>query len=151
MSELRATIDEIVKFGLQPNLALPDKEKLLERGLVKIYGLYFDIHYRFDDTDYPEFNQSEWLNIRENIGTNFPRFGLYKTILDYEDIDNLEEYGIGDAVDDLADIINDLLEIKWRMENNSLDNGLWFFEFIFKAHTQQHILDLLNYMKQVNG
>jgi hypothetical protein len=78
-------------------------------------------------------------------------FGFYKTVLDYNDIDNLKECGIGDAIDDLTDIINDLLEIKWRIENNSLADGFWYFELIFKEHTQQHILDLLNYMKQKNG
>ena len=82
---------------------------------------------------------------------NFPEFGYYKTVLGYDDIDNLEECGTGDAIDDLTDIINDLQEIKWRIENNSLADGLRFFELIFKGHTQQHILDLLNYMKQKNG
>ena len=50
----------------------------------------------------------------------------------------------------LTDIITDLFEIKWRLENNSLADGLWYFELIFKGHTQLHILDLLNYMKQKN-
>ena len=74
-----------------------------------------------------------------------------KKTLDIEDIDNLKDDAIGDAIDDLTDIIIDLSEIKWRIENNSLADGLWFFELIFYAHTQQHILDLLNYMKQKNG
>jgi hypothetical protein len=34
---------------------------------------------------------------------------------------------------------------------NSLADGLWYFELSFYSHTQQHILDLLNYMKQKNG
>jgi len=77
-------------------------------------------------------------------------YGYYKKILDINDIYNLQDNAIGDAIDDLTDIISDLLEIKWRIENNSLENGLWFFQFIFPTHTQQHILDLLNYMKQKN-
>lgn len=151
MTELIATIDDIAKFGLQPNLSLPDRDKALERSLIKIYSLYCDINYQFDNTDYPDFNKSLLPNIRQNVATNFPEFGFYKTVLDYDDIDNLNECGIGDAIDDLTDIINDLLEIKWRIENNSLADGLWFFELIFRGHTQQHILDLLNYMKQKNG
>jgi hypothetical protein len=75
---------------------------------------------------------------------------LYKTILDIEEIDNLKDVSIGDAVDDLSDIIIDLLEIKWRIENNSLADGLWFFEFIFNNHTKLHILELLNYLKRKN-
>lgn len=50
----------------------------------------------------------------------------------------LKDNAIGDAIDDLSDIIIDLLEIKGRIENNSLADGIWFFE-------------LLNFMKQKNG
>ena len=151
MTELIPTINEIVKYGLQPNLTVTDKEKLLERHLVKIYDLYFDIEYKFDETDYPDFDKTQFPDIIQNVTSNFKDFGFYKTILDINDIDNLKDNSIGDAIDDLSDIIADLLEIKWRIENNSLADGLWFFELIFYSHTQQHILDLLNFMKQKNG
>jgi len=151
MTDLIPTIDEIVKYGLQPNLTVTDKEKLLERNLVKIYDLYFDIEYKFDETDFPDFDKSQLPDIRQNVESNFQNYGFYKTILDINDIDNLMDNAIGDAIDDLSDIIIDLLEIKWRIENNSLADGLWFFELIFNSHTQQHMLDLLNYMKQKNG
>lgn len=151
MTELIPTINEIVKYGLQPNLNVIDKEKLLEKDLVKIYNLYFDIEYKFDETEYPSFDRGKLPNIRQNIENNFKDFGFYKTILDINDIDNLKDNAVGDAIDDLNDITLDLLEIKWRIENNSLADGLWYFQFIFHAHTQQHILDLLNYLKQRNG
>ena len=151
MKELIQTINEIVKYGLQPNLTVTDKEKLLEQNLVKIYKLYFDIKFKFDETDYPDFDKSKFPDIIQNVASNFKDYGLYKTILDINDIDNLKDNAIGDSIDDLSDIIADLLEIKWRIENNSLADGLWFFQLIFYSHTQQHILDLLNYMKQKNG
>jgi hypothetical protein len=151
MTELIPTINEIVKYGLQTNLRVTDKEKLLERHLVKIYNLYFDIEYKFDETDFPDFDKSQLPDIRQNVTSNFNDFGFYKTILDINDIDNLKDNAIGDAIDDLSDIIADLLEIKWRIENNSLADGLWYFQLIFYGHTQQHILDLLNFMKQKNG
>ena len=151
MTELIPTINEIVKYGLHPNLTVSDKEKLLERHLVKIYDLYFDIDYKFDETDFPDFDKSQLPDIRQNVATNFKDFGFYKTILDINDIDNKKDNAIGDALDDLSDIITDLLEIKWRIENNSLADGLWFYQLTFYGHTQQHILDLLNFMKQKNG
>jgi hypothetical protein len=151
MKELIPTINEIVKFGLQPSLTVTDKEKLLERHLVKIYDLYFDIEYKFDETNFPDFDKSQLPDIRQNVSSNFKDYGFYKIILDINDIDNLTDNAIGDAIDDLSDIIADLLEIKWRIENNSLADGLWFFELIFYSHTQQHILALLNFMKQKNG
>jgi hypothetical protein len=151
MTELIPTINEIVKYGLEPNLTTTDKEKVLEKNLVRIYSLYFDIEYKYDETDFPEFDKNQYSDIRHNITSNFKDFGFYKTVLDVKDIDNLKDNSIGDAHDDLTDIMLDLLEIKWRIENNSLADGLWFFELTFNSHTQQHILDLLNYMKQKNG
>ena len=151
MKELIPTINEIVKYGLEPNLNVVDKEKLLEKNLVKIYSLYFDIEYKFDETEFSEFKETEYSDIRKNVTSNFPELALYKTILDINDIDNLKDNAIGDPFDDLTDIILDLLQIKWRIENNSLADGLWYFELIFYAHTQQHIVDLLNYLKQKNG
>ena len=43
MTELIPTINKFFKYGLQPNLTIINKEKLLERNLVKIYDLYFEI------------------------------------------------------------------------------------------------------------
>jgi hypothetical protein len=151
MTELIPTINEIVKYGLESNLTTTDKEKELEKNLVKIYSLYFDIEFKFDETDYPDLHKTEYADIRQNVTSNFKDFGFYKAVSDIEDIENLNDNTIGDALDDLTDIIRDLLEIKWRIENNSLADGLWFFELTFYSHTQQHILDLLKYMKQRNG
>jgi hypothetical protein len=147
MTELIPTINEIVKYGLQPNLTITFREKLLERNFVKIFDLYFDIEYRFDEADFPDFDKSQLPDIRKNVESNFKDYGLYKTVLDINNLENLRDNAIGDAIDDLTDIIIDLLEIKWRIENNSLNDGLWFFELTFRTHTQQHILDLLNFIK----
>ena len=147
MTELIPTINEIFKYGLQSNLMETDKEELLERNFMRIYNLYFDIEFEFDETDFPDYEKGKYPNIRKNVESNFKDFGLYKTVIDINNIDNLKENSISDAVDDLTDIIIDLLEIKWRIETNSLEDGLWYFELIFYSHTQQHILNLLNFIK----
>lgn len=149
MEELISTINEIVKYGLNPNLNDVNKEELLEKHLVKVYDMYFEISNENDDTDYPDFDKSLFLDIRKNIESNFKSFGFYKVIIDKNDFSNMTEYSLGDAIDDLVDITLDLLEVKWRVENNSLNNGLWYFKFIFRVHTKQHILDLLNFMQQI--
>ncbi|RSK31735.1 DUF5063 domain-containing protein [Hymenobacter metallilatus] len=149
MTELIAAINEVIKYGLQPNLKTEGRNRELEKNLVRIYSYYFDIAFEFDDKDYPQFNK-KIDTIRQNVTSNFPEFCFYKKVSDINDIDNSQEDHIGDAIDDLTDIIIDMWEIKWRIENNSLADGLRFFELIFYSHTQQHIIDLLNYMKQ-NG
>jgi hypothetical protein len=146
MKALIPTINEIVRYGLEPNLIESDKEKKLERNLIKIYDLFFDIDFEFDEKDYAEFDRSFHGEVRQNVQLNFSDFGYYKTIIDINDTSSLNDVAIGDAIDDLSDIILDLMEVKWRYENNSEADGLWFFQLIFNRHTKQHMLDLLQYL-----
>ncbi|GAB3503343.1 hypothetical protein [Emticicia fontis] len=151
MPELIHSINEIAKFGLHPNLNVADKELFLEKHLVTIYKLYFGVEYEFDHHNYPEFDKSTLPDIRKNVESNFQGFGYYKTVIDINNTTDYTNIGLGDAIDDLTDIIIDLLEVTWRIENNSLNDGLYYFKTVFHFHTQQHILDLLNFMKQREG
>ncbi|TVL97382.1 MAG: DUF5063 domain-containing protein [Candidatus Brocadia sp. WS118] len=150
MRDLIPTISNVIKLGLEPNLRIEDKELILEKDLVRIYSLYFQIVYKPDDVDYPSFKTPSLPDIRQNVCSNFPDYDQYKTHLDINNLDDLQDTAIGDAIDDLTDIIRDLIEVKWRIENNGINDGLWFFEHSFRTHTQQHLIDLLNYMKQKN-
>ena len=149
LSELIPTINAIARYGQQPTLPESANVKDLERYLVKIYSLYFEISYEFDGIQYPDFDRESLPDLRENICRNFPDFGLYKTSIDPTNFDNLDDFGVGDAIDDLADIIKDLLEIKWRIENNSIADGLWYFENLFNGHTKEHVVDLLKYIGEL--
>ena len=147
MKAFLETISEITKYGLEKNLTEVEKEKNLERNLVRLYNFYFEIKFEFDGEDYDEFERPQPKSVTENIKSNFAEFGFYKIVLDINDIDNLNGNALGDAVDDLLDITIDLMEVKWRMENNGVEDGLWYFNFSFENNIQQHILDLLNYLK----
>jgi hypothetical protein len=151
MKALITTINEIVKYGLIPNLNIENKEKDLEKRLIKIYSFSFDIKFQFDEKDFEDYDKSLFLDIRQNVTSNFKDFGFYNALTNFADVAKPTEIMVGDAIDDLTDIISDLLEIKWRAENNSMSDALWFFELIFYAHTQQHIINLINYMTQKNG
>ena len=148
MEGLIELIDEITKFGLYPLVELSDKERNLEWNLIKLYKLYFDIKLEQEHFGYANFDKSTLPNIRQNIELNFPSFGFYHSPLNMVRVEEEPDCGIGDAVDDLLDIVIDLLEIKWRIENNSLADGLWFFDFTFTNHLKEHILGLLSFMKQ---
>ncbi len=147
MTHVIAIIDEIARFGLEPNVAIDNKELHLERNLVQLYCSYFEVAYVADESDYPDIDLS-LPSLRENIESNFPGFGFYDVVLDINKIGLPKNIGTADAVDDLYDIIKDMLEVKWRLQNNSAANGLWFFRFIMNAHTKAHILGLLTFLHQ---
>ncbi|MFK7935161.1 MAG: DUF5063 domain-containing protein [Saprospiraceae bacterium] len=151
MTELIEVIDDITKYGLQPLVEIENREKDLEENLVKIYVKHFQVQYDFDHNEYARFDTEHLPNVIKNVSKNFPTFGYYHTVLNCHELNKSMNIAAGDAVDDLSDIIFDLLEVKWRKENNSEQDALWFFEFIFQTHTQQHIINLLNFMKSKNS
>ena len=53
----------------------------------------------------------------------------------------------GSGLDD-PDIIKDLLVVKWRMDNTSQMDALWHFEFSMRTHSEQHLIDLLKFIKE---
>lgn len=55
----------------------------------------------------------------------------------------------GDAIDDLTDIINDMSKVKWYFAHTNSDEALWYFNFFMFGHSEQHLVDLLKYLKDL--
>ncbi|MEM6803128.1 MAG: DUF5063 domain-containing protein [Bacteroidota bacterium] len=147
MKTLIEIVDEIIRYGLGIGRGEVDKERALEESLIQLYAIYFRIEFEFDEKEYPDFDKKFFPHVIDHVKENFPNFGMYYTVLNLSDVGEEAEIGIGDAIDDLSDIIYDLLELKWKYEHNSEADAAWFFSMIFPSHTQQHLLDLLNFMK----
>lgn len=149
IKELISVIDEVTKYGLDPNVVEEHKEQKLAKSLVHIYKLYHDIDGDvYDNNDYPDFDTDKLPDIKKNIESNFKKFGFYVDVSDINDFVSEHNFTAGDAVDDLLDITIELLEVKWRIENHSEADGLWFFKFMMPVHTERHILGLLNFIKK---
>ena len=148
MSKLRKLIDEITEFGINPKVELTDKIDVLKKLLVGIYSEFLNVEFEFDEMDYgeePDFNYNE---IKENVKSNFLEFDWYSMVLNLNKMEPNVEIGIGDALDDLTDIIKDMLVVKWKMDNTSEMDALWEFEFSMNTHSEQHLIDLLKYLKE---
>ncbi len=148
MSELRKLIDKITEFGINPKVELTDKTDVLKKLLVGIYSEFLNMEFEFDETDYEEEPDFDYNEIKENVKSNFPSFGWYSMVLDLNKMQPDVEIGIGDALDDLTDIIKDLLVVKWKMNNTSKMDALWEFEFSMRTHSEKHLIDLLKFIKE---
>ena len=148
MSELRKLIDQITEFGINPKVKLNDKSDFLKKLLVGIYFEYLNTEDEFDETDYDNEPNFDDIEIRKNVKSNFPDFGWYSMVLDLNKIEPNVEIGSGDALDDLTDIIKDLLVVKWKMDNTSEKDALWEFKFSMRTHSEQHLIDLLRFIKE---
>lgn len=151
MEELILIINNISRYGLSSNITIENKEEDLEKNLVQLYVKYFEINGVTDTAIYSKYQKPNYASFRENIASNFPAWGWYHMVIDGHQILKDAAIVTGDAVDDLTDIILELLEVKWRYTHNSLEDAAWFFKFIFKAHIQQHLLDLLSFLKSKNS
>jgi len=98
--------------------------------------------FEYDDNDYPEPPNKNYAALRELVSKRFPELGFYQTV-DPEISDEKESKVLtGDAVDDLVDIIGDVQDIRWYLENTTINNAKWHFEFSYRSHWGLHLREL---------
>lgn len=146
MESFLQLIRQITKYGSEP---VVDSNKLvsLKKSLGDLYALYLNLNSNFDEQLYEEVQRLDYAEVYAYVKVNFPEFGWYRSstisLKTDQDPELLEE----DAVDDLTDLIIDLSEVAWRLENTSLNDGLWYFNTLMKIHSEAHLLNLLSYLK----
>ncbi|UBZ06372.1 DUF5063 domain-containing protein [Salegentibacter mishustinae] len=151
MSNLKSLIDRIVEFGTDEKLVSANKELEIQKLLVAIYSEYLQLETEFDNTDYEEPIRLDYDGIRSVVTSHFPDFSWYHSVWESHEINRKADITSEDSIDDLTDIIKDLIEVQWRLENNSEKDGLYQFAFLMKNHSEQHLVNLLKYLKDRNG
>ena len=143
------TIQELVKefvvLVLERENELKDLSALII-ALDKLACSLNDVSYEFDETDYPEVPENDYQVIRKIVEKRFPTLGYYNTSRDVSEHLETSEIIIGDAVDDISDIVGDLLDVLWCFENTSKNDALWHFENSFRSHWGRHLRELQLYL-----
>ena len=99
-----------------------------------------------DDRTWPEPEVHTYNDIRAIVGARFPDLGYYNIALEIGDHIGASELGLGDAIDDLVDITEELLAVVWRLEHTSPEDALWHFQFGFESHWGDHLRGLQLYL-----
>lgn len=103
----------------------------------------------YHDTPLGEPNESEEAPPSEidtthaEVAARFPDLGLYGTVFG---IDVPGEAVVGDAIDDIMDITNDLKEVLWRFDRFGDDDAHWHFRMLFEIHWGEHLRGLAYYL-----
>ncbi|CAM1353734.1 DUF5063 domain-containing protein [Tenacibaculum halocynthiae] len=147
MSILKKLIDRIIEFGTNEKIESENKTLEIQRLLVGIYAEYLKVETEFDDADYEKPINLDYDGMRSIVTKHFPDFGWYHSAMESHKINEDAYLVTEDPIDDLTDIIKDLIEVQWRFENNSEKDGLYQFEFLMKDHSEQHLVNLLKYLK----
>ncbi|MCK0108004.1 DUF5063 domain-containing protein [Flavobacteriaceae bacterium S0825] len=152
MNRLNEIIDRITEFGTNPNVTSENKELEITKLLVDLYSEYLGLSdIELDDKDYDDEPSFPYKKIRANVVANFPSFGWYHEVWESHKIIPDADLVTGDAIDDLTDIIIDMLAVKWRIVNTSINDALWHFSFSMKIHSEQHLVNFLKYLKDKKG
>lgn len=79
------------------------------------------------------------------IGNRVP-FSYYASVLNPLDIDSIEGVGIGDLIDDLGDIFEDLkrgIILFDKDDVGAKENAVWKFKFDYDNHSGEHCIEAL--------
>lgn len=112
-------------------------------ALDELVSAYHNTPDSFDELDDKEAPATDYDRLSALLSKRFPDFGFY-AVADPLDM-RLEALGVGDAIDDLADIVLDMQETLWRYENVSEADGNWYFRFSY-YHWGVHIRSLSLYL-----
>lgn len=77
---------------------------------------------------------------RERIAALFPELGYYASAPAGETLD--AEVTVGDAIDDLADIYSEVLDVAWCFASTSAEDAVRLFRFGFAHHWGRHLADV---------
>ena len=83
----------------------------------------------------------------DQLGARFPDYGYYASVDPRLVLE--EKPSVGDAIDDLADIVLDLREVSWRYDTFGADDAHWHFRFLFQIHWGAHVRDLSRYLEKI--
>ena len=86
--------------------------------------------------------KADYTQIYQALGQRFPDLGLYGST-DPLALDG--DLTIGDAIDDLADIVVDLREVVWRFDVLGAQDAYWYLN-LMHFHWGAHLRELARYL-----
>lgn len=123
-----------------------------ERLVIALDRLALAYHFSawdFDAADYPDAPKSDFHDFRDVTVSLFPDLGYYNIATDNSVNIGQTTLGVGNAVNDVAEIADDMLEVKWLWENTSVENALWQFRWGYENHWGAHLRYLQLYLLEL--
>ena len=123
----------------------PPSDEVLAMALDKLLMAYHEARDGAPAEGYMEPPQVSFSERYASLSSRFPNLGVY-AVVDPTQINIEQSITAGDAIDDLADIVQDLEEVIWRFENVGSDDGLWHFKSLYRMHWGRHLRELSLYL-----
>lgn len=134
-------IDRFLNFCLDSDTPILNHGELLEELDLLLVSANPE-EFEFDDIEYPDAPDLDAAEIREELCMLFPELGYYCTADGEPESMDKAKVLIGDAINDLVDIVMDLKDVQWYLENTSINNALWHFQSSYRSHWGLHAREL---------
>ncbi|MBM4778702.1 MAG: DUF5063 domain-containing protein [Archangiaceae bacterium] len=117
----------------------PDDELELRlvRAVDRLVVAVHDVRFEFDVAEYADAPRFAYGAARALVTSRFPEFGSYSVPASMRPTNT--EVMLGDAVDDLADLIIELRAVEWCFAHASEADALWHLENGFRTHWAAHV------------
>ncbi|MGJ8641645.1 MAG: DUF5063 domain-containing protein [Opitutaceae bacterium] len=145
-NEIKACLDRLIQFVDSGAKSSEDRDGDLVKLLDALSYAYHFLDFTFDDTDYPEYEREDQVEVRKRIGLMFPEYGYYNVPENLRDEIAESSVIVGDAIDDIHDIYQELKEVQWCWEHTSVEDALWHFENNYRMHWEEHVRNLQVYL-----
>lgn len=149
-------IKEFLDFVNNPTDNIHSNEIQLLLWIDSMVFAYHSIVYQFDNkllvfdnSSFPDIEGLAYESIRKQIGKRFPSLGYYHDVDTRMNESGIPEFSVGDCIDDITDIYIELFESVQRIQNNSISDGLWNFQYSYKIHWGFHARGLQRHLHEV--
>ncbi|MCP5022632.1 MAG: DUF5063 domain-containing protein [bacterium] len=143
---IKALADAFVALIRRGEGTTEANEAALQRLLDQLDRARDCVEFEFDDRVYPEPPEWPYETRRALICERFERYGMYDVTDPARDLGHENMTDVGDAIDDIADIVGELSDVVWLWEHTSQGNALWYFHFSYKTHWGEHLRELKSYL-----
>lgn len=144
MNDLWQTIRKVVSLVEVENLSPSENEIRIINYLDQLAWLIHDAN-PSEDYDGDEIPESDYQSIRKLVEARFPNWGYYNCAKDVTKNIGETSITVGDAIDDISDIVSDLKAVLWCLDNENENNALWQLKDSYEGHWREHMLNLKHY------
>ena len=142
-TDIRALVNQFIALLDDGEVADDEALSLL---LDKLAFAQHFVEFTFDEADYPDAPRRDQSELRRLVSRRFPDYGFYNVPVSVTKEIAESKCMVADAIDDILDIANDLLEVEWQWANTSEANALWHFQHSYSSHWQGHLRGLQFYI-----
>ena len=152
--EVKSAITVVITECQKPSAAGPDDIRLilhtLDRLAIFIESSKADFDEGSDDDD-DLIPDSTYDTVSKATQIRFPDWGYYNVCADISVKIAETEVLVGDAIDDIADIVGELVEVQWIFDNQTHTHALWHLSFGYRYHWREHLLNLKLYVHALSS